>query len=162
MTHDFEALETRIRRLERANRRLKWLGLVVAALAATGMAWGQSGKGIDVQAQKLELRDDAGRVRAELSILEKGPALRFFDAAGDVKSLLTDDSFTIFKKGGDIQAVFAFNGLSFEDGHDKVYVSLRADEEGQAGKLRINDYRNKAYMIITAQDLAKLRAKKVD
>ena len=57
--------------------------------------------------------------------------MRFFAESGDVQNLLAEDSFTIFEKGGDIQAVFAFNGLSFEDGHDKVFVSLTADEEGQ-------------------------------
>jgi hypothetical protein len=74
-----------------------------------------------------------------------------------VKSLLADDSFTIFKKGGDIQAVFASDGLSSEDGRDKVFVMLGAQEADQMGKLRINDYRNKIYSTVTAKDLAKLR-----
>jgi hypothetical protein len=89
--------------------------------------------------------------------LEDGTALRFFDAEGNVKSLLADDSFTIFKKGGDIQAVFVANGLSFEDGRDKVFVTLSAHEVAQMGKLRINDYRNKIYSTITAEDLAKAK-----
>jgi hypothetical protein len=158
MNREFEDLEKRIRRLELQNRRLRWLGVMFVALAMTTAAWAQKTGSQVMQAQKFELRDDAGRLRAELAILEGGPTLRFFAESGDVQSLLAEDSYTIFKKGGDIQAVFAFNGLSFEDGHDKVFVSLTADEEGQGGKLKLNDYRHKVYTVINAQDLAKVRA----
>jgi hypothetical protein len=160
MNREFEDLEKRIRRLELQNRRLKWLGVVFVALAMTTAAWAQKTDSQVMQAHKFELRDDAGRLRAELAILEGGPTLRFFAASGDVQSLLAENSFTIFKKGGDIQAVFAFNGLSFEDGHDKVFVSLTADEEGGGGKLKLNDYRHKIYTVINAEDLAKLRSTK--
>ena len=156
MNREFEVLEKRIRRLESQNRRLKWLGVAFAALAMATAAWAQKVGGVVMQAQKFELRDGAGRLRAELAILEGRPALRFFAADGDVQSLLAEDSFTIFKKGGDIQAVVAFNGLSFEDGHDKEFVSLRADEQEQTGKLQLNDYRHKIYASVTPADLEKL------
>jgi hypothetical protein len=156
MDHEFEVLERRIQYLESRNRRMKWLGILFAVLVVTTAAWGQKAQNVVTQAQKFELRDDAGRLRAELAVLEGAPALRFFDAEGNVKGLLADDSFTIFKKGGDIQAVFAADGLSFEDGRDKVFVMFSAHEADQAGKLRINDYRNKIYSTITAEDLAKL------
>ncbi len=160
MNHEFEVLEKRIKRLESQDRRLKWLGFVLVALAMATAAWGQKAGSVVMQAQKFELRDDAGRLRAELAILEGAPALRLFAVDGDVQSLLDEDSFTIFKKGGDIQAVFAFNGLSFEDGHDKVFVSLRADKEGQMGKLQINDYHHKIYASVTPGDLSKLHPAK--
>src|SRR5690242_10316912 len=99
MNREFEILEVRIRRLESTNHRLKWLALLLVALVATGAVWAQSTKGVVAQAQKFELHDDAGRLRAELAILEGAPTLRFF--GGDVQSLLAEDSFTIFKKGGD-------------------------------------------------------------
>jgi len=158
VNREFEDLEKRIRRLELQNRRLKWLGVMFVALAMTSAAWAQKTGSQVMQAHKFELRDDAERLRAELAILEGRPTLRFFAEIGDVQSLLAEDSFTIFKKGGDIQAVFAFNGLSFEDGHDKTFVSLTADEEGQGGKLKLNDYRHKVYTVINAEDLAKLRS----
>lgn len=159
MDRELEALKRRIQCLESRNRRTKWLGIIFVVLVITTAARGQKAKNVVTQASKFELRDDSGRLRAELAVLEGGTALRFFDAEGNVKSLLADDSFTIFKKGGDIEAVFAANGLSFEDGRDKVFVTLSAHEEEQMGKLRINDYRNKIYSTITAEDLAKLKSK---
>jgi hypothetical protein len=159
MDREFEALKRRIQCLESRNRRMKWVGILFGVLLITTATRGQKAQNVVTQAPKFELRDDSGRLRAELAVLEGGTALRFFDAEGNVKSLLADDSFTIFKKGGDIQAVFASDGLSFEDGHDKVFVTLSADETDQMGKLKINDYRNKIYSTITAEDLAKLHPK---
>ena len=160
MNHEFEILEMRILRLESQNRRLKWFGIVFAALAMATAAWAQKTASTALQAQKFELRDDAGRLRAELAILEGAPSTAFFAADGDVQSLLAEDSFTIFKKGGDIQAVFAFNGLSFEDGHEKIFVSLKSDEDEQTGKLQLNDYRHKIYASVTPADLPNLRQDK--
>jgi len=159
MDHELEVLERRVQYLESRNRRMKWLGILLAVLVITTAAWGQKAQNVVAQAQKFELRDDAGRLRAELAVLEGGSVLRFFDGDGNVKSLLADDSFTIFKKGGDIQAVFAADGLSFEDGRDKVFVMLSAHDADQTGKLKINDYRKKIYSTITAEDLAKLHSK---
>lgn len=159
MSHEFEALENRIRRLESQNRRLKWLGIAFAALAMTSVAWGQKSGGVATQAQKFELRDDSGRLRAELSMLNGDPALRFFGDHEDAESVLDGYSFTILKKGGgeaDIQAEFGSQGLSFEDGHDRVFVSLRGDEEDQTGKLQLNDYRHKTFIGVTPADLSKL------
>ena len=158
MDHEFESLKARIQRLESRNRSMKWLGMLVAVFLITTATWGQKAQRSATQASKFELRDDKGRLRAELSILEGGAALHFYDTEGKVKSLLADDSLTIFKKNADIQAVFASDGLSFEDGYDKVFVTVSAHEADQMGKLRINDYRNQVYSVTTAEDLAKLHA----
>jgi len=142
---------------------MKWLGILFVVLVITTAAWGQKTGSVVMQAQKFELRDDTGHLRAELSMLNGGPALRFFGEHEDGESLLDGDSFTIFKKGGgesDIQAAYAAQGLRIEDGHDKVFVTLSGYEEDQGGKLRINDYRHKIYTIITAEDLAKLHTDK--
>ncbi len=156
MSREFEMLDMRIRRLESQNRRLKWLGITLAALAVTTTAWGQTGGNTVAQAQKFELRDEAGRLRGELAILNGRPGLRFFDTDGNVQSLLAQDSFSIFKKGGDNQAVFGKDGLEFGDGQDKTFIMLEAHERDQMGKLRINDYRQNVYGTVTAEDLAKL------
>ncbi len=160
MNHEFEMLDQRISRLERKNRRLRWLAIAVAALGLASRVWGQAAGNTPVQAQKFELRDGSGRLRAELAILNGGPALRFFDADGDVECLLGAYSFSIFKKGGDNQAVFARDGLEFGDGRDRTFVGINADEAGQVGKLRLNDYRKKIYTTIVAEDLATLRPAK--
>jgi len=160
MSPEFEVLEKRIRRLESKNRRLKWLGVAFAALAMATAAWAQKAGGLVMQAQRFELRDDAGRLRAELAILEGGPALRFLDQNGDVESILVGDQFNIFKKGGDLLASFASSEVRFEDGHGKVFVTLKADEEEQTGKLQMNDYRHKIYAGVTPGDLPKLHPDK--
>jgi hypothetical protein len=161
MSHEFEALESRVRRLESQNRCLKWFGIVFAALAMTSVAWGQKPGGTAVtQAQKFELRDDKGRLRAELCMLNGDPALRFFGEREDAQSVLDGYSLTILKQGGteaDILATFGAHGLSFEDGRDHVFVSLRGDEEGQTGKFQMNDYHDKTFVGITPADLSKLQ-----
>ncbi len=161
MSEEFEMLDKRLRRLESQNRRLKWLGITLAALALATTAWGQTVRNAVTQAQKFELRDDKGRLRAELAILQRGtkdegPALRFFDVDGDVECLLAGSSFSIFKKGGDNQAVFGKGGLEFSDGVEKTFVSISADAENQIGKLQLNDYRKKIYATVVPKDLEKL------
>jgi hypothetical protein len=160
MSHDIERLETRIRRLESQNRRLKWIGILVAVLAMASTVWAQKAGTPAMQAQKFELRDDAGKLRADLAILNGEPVLSFYDKNGGSESFIDGDQFTIFKKGGgeaDIQAAFGAHGLSFEDGHDRVFVSLRGDEENQTGKLQLNDYRHKTFSGVTPADLSKLQ-----
>jgi len=160
MSHEFEALENRIRRLESQNRRLKWLGIVFAVLAMTSVAWGQKSGGVVTQAQKFEPRDDKGRLRAELCILNGDPALRFLGEHEDAESILDGYSFTILKQGGteaDILAMFGAHGLSFENGRDHVFVSLRGDEDEQTGKLQLNDYHHKIFAGVTPVDLSKLQ-----
>ena len=157
MSHEFQTLHKRIRRLESDNRRLKWLAIVLGAFALAATAWGQTTtRNTVAQAQKFELRDDAGRLRAELAILNGRPGLRIFDADGDVQSLLAEDSFSIFKKGGDNLAVFRKDGLQFGDGQDKTFVSLDAYAKEQMGKLKLNDYRSKVYATVVPDDIEKL------
>jgi len=163
MSPEFKALENRIRRLESQNRCLKWFAIVFAAFAMTSVAWAQKSGGAVTQAQKFQLRDDTGRLRAELSMLNGDPALRFFGEHTDAESVLDGYSFTILKQGGteaDILASFGAHGLSFEDGRDHVFVSLRGDEDEQTGKLQLNDYHHKIFAGITPVDLSKLQSDK--
>jgi hypothetical protein len=156
VTNEFQILERRIGRIESQNRRLRWLTIALAALALVSTAWGQTAKDAVVKAQKIELRDDAGRMRAELAILNGEPALRFFDNHGIGQSLLTGDQFNIYEPGGEILASFGTEGIQFGDGHEKTFVMLTAHEKDQMGKMRLNDYRTGTYVVVTAQDLAKL------
>jgi hypothetical protein len=160
MSAEIEILDKRIKRLEGQNRRLKLLGFGFAVFALATAAFGQTTKGVIAKAQKFELRDDNGHLRAELAILNGGPVLRFFDEDENVKCLLAEDSLNIFKKGGDTQAVFRFNGLSFGDGQEKTFVMLDAYGEDQMGKLKVNDYQHKVFTTITAEDLVKLHPRK--
>lgn len=157
MAHEFEILEKRVKRLESQNVRLRCLGMILMGLALGAAVWGQTIRNAVLQAQRIELRDDAGRLRAELAILNGEPTLRFFDVDGDTQSLLSGDSFNIFKKGGDNQAVFRKNGLQFGDGRGKDFVMIDAYDEDQMGKIELNDYRNReVHTVLTPQDLRKL------
>jgi hypothetical protein len=156
MKSEIQVLTKRIHRIESRSRRLKWIGFAIVSLAIAAAAWGQHGKNTVLQAQKIELRDDAGRLRAELATLNGRAALRFFDRDGDVESILVGDDYVIFKKGGDLRASYASNEIRFEDGVGKTFVVLGAREKDQAGQLNIYDYHHNVYATISAEDLAKL------
>lgn len=75
MNQELKDLEQRIRRLESQNRRLKGIGIDLVVFAMSSTVWAQVPKNLAIQAQKFQLRDDAGRLRAELSMLNG--SLRF-------------------------------------------------------------------------------------
>ena len=156
MGYEFEILEARIKRLESQNRRLKWLGIGLVVLAMASAAWGQTTAKEVTQAQKFELRDDAGHLRAELAMLSGGPALRFFDADGDVEALLGSRWFTIFSKSGENLATFRNDGLQFDDAKGNTLVSIDAYQKDQMGKIFLKDVRSGTYLTLTPKDLEKL------
>lgn len=160
MTQQLDLLEKRISLLESQNRRLKWLGVTLAAVAMTIAA--ASGKTAEtvVKAQKFELHDGSGHLRAELAMLNGGPALRFFDEDGDVEALLGADSFNMFNKDGEGQTSFGKNGAIFEDSKGNIFVSIAAYKQDQMGKITLRDFRSQTYVTITPKDLqGLLRAK---
>jgi hypothetical protein len=156
MNGEFENLEKRIKRLERQNRLLGWSCFLLIVLGLVTAAGGQTAKDTVIRAQKIELHDDAGRLRADLSMVNGASTLRFFDGEGIVQSLVSGDQLSIYEKEGDILASFTKEGLEFGDGHQKTYVRISAREEDRLGKVQLNDYRTKTYAVLTAKDLAKL------
>lgn len=154
---EHEMLEKRVRRLESQNRLLKWLGIVLFAVAMIGTARAQTGGNSPISSQKFELRDSVGHVRAELAILNGAPALRFFDSSGRVQSLLDGHVFTIFSaKTGDNVASYDKDSIEFDDDRGHELLELTAQEKDQMGKIRLNDYKNGIYTITTPKDLEKL------
>lgn len=79
MNDGAKELDTRVRRLERSNRR--WRGLVAAGLALVGSGALQEPPA-HTQVTGLELVDAGGRVRAALVLEEDGPGLHLFDESG--------------------------------------------------------------------------------
>ena len=91
MNQEHDALQSRVRKLESRNRIMTWIGITLFVCFVSVAA--KSPKSSDVtQAQKFELRDAAGKLRAELYFSNGSPALQFFDAAGETRSILADDS----------------------------------------------------------------------
>jgi hypothetical protein len=159
MYRELEMLEERVMRLECQNRLLKWLSAVLIAMAMVGATGAQTGGNLSTSSQKFELRDGAGHLRAELAILNGGPALRFFGPDGRVESLVTTDVFTIFSdKTGDNVASYGKDFIEFDDNRGNELLSLTGQEKDQMGKISLNDYKNGIYTTITPKDLQKLRA----
>src|SRR5256885_11513269 len=156
MKSEFENLENRIGRLEHHNRLLGWSCFLLIVLGLVAAARGQGAKDPVIRAQKIQLHDDAGRLRADISVLNGASTLRFYDADGIVQSVVSGDQLSLYEKEGDILASFTKEGLEFGDGHQKTYARLSAREEDRLGKLQLNDYRTKTYAVLTAKDLAKL------
>jgi hypothetical protein len=157
MSAELHDLEKRIRRLESQNRRLKWTAVGLLALGLATAAWGQNAKDAVIKAQKFELLDDTGRVRADLSIRNGASALRFIDSDGVNQSVLSGDQFNMYDKQENILATFAKWGIEIGDGHQKTYVRITGREEDRMGELQVNDYRTRTYVVLTAKELAKLR-----
>jgi hypothetical protein len=155
MKREIRSLEARVAYLERENRRLKFIGISVLVLAAAATVWGQGEPARVVQAGRFELRDPKGRMRADLSILEGRPAIRFLDEDGDVKSIAVENDLVYFKKGGDLLASYGFKDLRFEDGHGKTLVNLTGDEL-KGSVLGLLTAGGKTATIVKASDLAKI------
>jgi hypothetical protein len=127
---------------------------VVVAAAAVAYAAGKAKPAVPVQevvrAQKFELVDEKGKVRAELSIHPDGlgPILVMYDQAGDIRadlSVVNDGParLVFHEKGGKRQAWLEDSGLTLLEGLD-VRAALSATKDpgparalyDQAGKQR--------------------------
>ncbi len=78
---DASVLE-RLEKLERQNRGLKRAGLIVMVLAAATLLIGQAALQWKVEAQSFVLKDENGKVRAELGMAGHGPLLALYDEDG--------------------------------------------------------------------------------
>src|SRR4051812_7069162 len=108
---DFNHLEIRVKRLERQNRRLGWACFLLIVLAVASAARSQRPEDTVTRTQKFELHDDVGHLRADLSIRNGTPTLRFLDSDGVVRSAFSGDQLSLFEKEGDILATFTKDGL---------------------------------------------------
>lgn len=83
-----DELLKRIERLERANRRMKWIGgaLLVLVVAAAGMAQAVPATvAEEVAARKFRLVDKDGRTRATLEMVLVDPVLSLKDSDGSLR-----------------------------------------------------------------------------
>ena len=84
---DASVLE-RLEKLERQNHRLKRAGLIVMVLAAATLLIGQAALKWKVEAQSFVLKDENGKVRAELGMAGHGPLLALYDEDGARRAVL--------------------------------------------------------------------------
>jgi hypothetical protein len=151
MTHaDDLAVIARLERLERQQRR--WRGAAVAgALGLAALAlMGQKPAGRTVEAERFVLRDGAGRVRAELMMVdgtEQSVALRFKDADGMPRLTVGTENgaalLVLNEAGGKLRAGLVVlphgaPGLNLYDGGGKPRAELSLNRDG-APALTFND-----------------------
>jgi len=134
---DVQTILNRIEVLERQNRWLMRGALIGLLLAVAAVTMGQAPLGRTIEAQGFILRDSSGNKRAELALLESGPAIRFFDTRGNVTALLSANTYTIFGNGtrtlkadsGSVDVPIQRmslndSGLFFTDRHGKAIITL--------------------------------------
>ena len=82
MDTDGSAIQTRIEKLERANRRLQLAGAALLIFGAAGLMWmNRYSRNQVIEAQQFILRDASGQTRGGLIVTADGPALEFYDAS---------------------------------------------------------------------------------
>ncbi len=82
---EWAALAARVDKLERHNRWLRRAGLMVLVVAGTGLVAAAQQRREQVIADRIALRDENGKVRAEL-VMDKGaPRLQMYDADDKVR-----------------------------------------------------------------------------
>jgi hypothetical protein len=77
-----ESLAERVRRLERQNRLLRAAVLLVVTVFAAVVCMGQVDTPKELEAERLILRDEAGKARVMLGMTEGGATLELSDAEG--------------------------------------------------------------------------------
>ena len=86
-----QTVEQRLEQLERENRRLKLVGMIVAVLGGAALLWILSQLvGRTVEARRFILRDSGGEKRAEIAIGSEGMAgLWMYDKSGKFRATFT-------------------------------------------------------------------------
>ncbi|MGH7264923.1 MAG: hypothetical protein ACREMB_08740, partial [Candidatus Rokuibacteriota bacterium] len=120
------ALMSRLDRLERENRRWRFVGLAALMLVGLILAPGATGQPNEVRARRFVVVDDTGRMRAMLgSAVDFHGGLRLYGPGGDLRVALsiwdeTGPSLNFYGKGGG----FAHVVLSLDDAKNAAGLEL--------------------------------------
>ncbi len=137
-----QTLERRLDRVERENRRLKQVGVVVLAVIAAVMLMGHGAPrkvAKVVEAEKFVLRDADGRVRGRLHTKPDGTAgLSLLDKGGTRRIALSvspkGSGFEVYEKTGPLRALLGLAsdgtvGLVLNDKLEKRSIALYAGSD---------------------------------
>jgi hypothetical protein len=119
-SHKLDAILGRLDKVERENRILKRFALVVLLLITAAVGMGQAPTGRTLEAERFVLKDQAGRMRAEIIMDASGtPSLDFFDEKGKAGTRFRNGELSFFSATSNKQASMGESGLSIstEDGH---------------------------------------------
>jgi len=116
MTSEIEVLAVRIARLERANRRLKLMGVgaLLASIAFVSMGFGGAPR--TIEAERIAILDSHGRARLTIGTPRVAGAAVEMNADEPV-IWLSDEN-------GSDRAILSSDGLYLANGHSKPLVSL--------------------------------------
>ena len=84
-------VESRLAKLERENRVMKWAAIVIAGLVGSMALMGQAAtpKVVDeIRTKRLVVVDAAGKARAGLGLVQGAPWLSLYDAGGKTRAAL--------------------------------------------------------------------------
>jgi len=85
MDSDIQALRRRLDILEKANRRMRYLGVAALTLATVVLLSAQSRNPRTLEAEHFILKDAKGKMLGGLLATDDGPALEFYDANGTLR-----------------------------------------------------------------------------
>jgi hypothetical protein len=89
MTPDMNAVVERLERLERENRRLKVLGLILVAAVSLAVLTGVTTKEPVIGAEAFTLVGNQGQLRGVFALVNQEPTLALFDSTGKVRAGLS-------------------------------------------------------------------------
>lgn len=81
-TSDVPCLAARLEKIERENRIVKMVGLILLLAVGAAVAMAQAPTKRTIVADEFVLKDNAGKVRARLYMDRGGPMLSLYDASG--------------------------------------------------------------------------------
>jgi hypothetical protein len=124
-----KTLEARVDALERQNRSLKQLGVLILVIVMCALFMAQAAPKRTVEAKEIILRDDADKIRARLLVSADGPSLSLYDPDGTARAALAD---------GPVGPFLAFTGT---DGKNRMKIGVHADDPAidlfdASGKMR--------------------------
>jgi hypothetical protein len=150
MTHNVEnwqALAARLEKLEKQNRRIKGIGIVLLVLAAALVLMGQTPGHRTVEANEFVLKDADGTVRGRWSVAALGPRFVLLDATGKERVAFNMNpggaGLTLSDASGRARAhlVATVNGpgLLLTDANGKDRLFLFADDTENSAGLGLQD-----------------------
>ncbi len=133
-TSDFHSLAARVERLEKQNRRMRRLCVMLVLTPALVIVACQSRPALTVEAQKFVLRDKNGKVRAEIAmnydIGPKGyPVVRLLDEGGKERTTIGAGVLNISGEDG-TRAVFLDDTLQLTNKSGGVTARLSGGDVG--------------------------------
>jgi hypothetical protein len=123
---DIDIIQNRLLRLEKQNRRMKQLGILVLLLAGTFLVMGQGYPGRVSEAERFVVKDARGKIYADLGVLEttsdsrtsSQPLLRFLGPDGKNAVTLLPGSLIMRSARG--STVIESNAIYIRDPNGKV------------------------------------------